>query len=241
MTRPPSAGERVRLVPHPAGVSTVTTVTTMIEPIVRTTTISKTATTDWLTAIAACFAAIGTVGAVAVALWQSSQAARRDRRRVQMRMAGVLASDPPPRVMVKITNESFRPVRFEFPPYLVARRPDGTRIALGAQPTEEESSHLPRTIGDGETLIFVWNSYDIRDESIRNGTLQPLFAHAHDALDNHFECPYPGVNKVRKQRWNPFSAKDYETPTVFIGPPLREGETLDEINRRLKEARGEPG
>lgn len=231
----PSASRRIL----PDVSTTVTTVTTVIEPIVRSTTISKTATTDWLTAIAACFAAIGTVSAVAVALWQSSQAARRDRRRVQMRVAGVLSSDPPPRVMVKITSESFRPMRFDFPPYLVALRPDGTRIALGVQPLEDQSTQLPRTIGDGETLVFVWNAYDIRDESIRNGTLQPLFAHALDALDNHFECPYLGVNKVRKQRWNPFSEKEYQTPTVFFGPPLREGETFEDINRRLKEARGE--
>ena len=212
----------------------------MIEPIVRTTTISKTATTDWLTAIAACFAAVGTVSAVAIALRQTSYAARRDRRRVQMRVAGVLSSDPPPRVMVKITSESFRPIRFDFPPYLVAVRPDGTRIALGVQPIQGESSQLPRTVGDGETLVFVWNAYEVRDESIRNGTVQPLFAHALDALDNHFECAYLGVKEVRKQRWNPFSEKDYETPTVFAGPPLREGETFEDINQRLGEARGEP-
>jgi hypothetical protein len=122
----------------------------------------------------------------------------------------------------------------------VARRPDGTHVALGLQLVEDQSSQLPRTIGDGETLVFVWNAWEVRDESIRNGTLQPLFAHAFDALDNQFECPYLGVNEVRKQRWNPFSAKEYATPTAFAGPPLRDGETLEDINERLGKARGDP-
>lgn len=142
------------------------------------------------------FAAVGTVSAVIVALWQTSQNTRRDRRSVHMRMAGVLAAEPPPRVMARITNESFRPVRLDFPPYLVAEHPDGTRIALGVAPIPEQSSALPQTINDGETLVFVWDAWQVRDESIRNGAVQPLFAHGHDALDNHFECPYLGVRRA---------------------------------------------
>lgn len=72
-------------------VSSVVTVTTVIEPTARATTLSKIATTEWLTAIGTMFAAVGTVSAVAVALWQTSRSTRRDRRSVQMRMAAVVA------------------------------------------------------------------------------------------------------------------------------------------------------
>lgn len=67
-------------------------------------------TTDWISAIATVFAAIGTVGAVAVALWQIL---RQGRRNVIVRCSQAVIGDVETihALSVRATNDGPRPVR----------------------------------------------------------------------------------------------------------------------------------
>ena len=74
-----------------------------------------------ITALASVGAAVGTVGAVAVALWRS----RPDRPHLYMECISETSSDDPTApayLNVRVTNRGTRPASLEYPPFFVAER-----------------------------------------------------------------------------------------------------------------------
>jgi hypothetical protein len=67
-------------------------------------------TTEWITAVASVFAAVGTVGAVIVALWQVS---RQGRRSLDVRCSSAVIGEAIPIHVVALrgTNDGSRPIK----------------------------------------------------------------------------------------------------------------------------------
>jgi hypothetical protein len=155
--------------------------------------------TDWIIAVAAVFAAVGTVGAVIVALWQS---ARRDRRSLKIDIVGMgIAGDPTPYTRVKVLNDGYRPVRVDFPPTLVAPAAEGHTVAVSEGRVEEMSDRLPRQLEEGEMASFVWNANEVRELARARGWEKFLHVQISDAHGNQFTTPFPGVKFLPKRPW----------------------------------------
>jgi hypothetical protein len=108
-------------------------------------------TAQWVEAIATSFAAVGTIGAVVVALWQVS---RQGKRQVRAECSlAVISTDSNglPVVALRTTNVGYRPVKLSMA-YLSAD--DGRTIVSPV--VRQYSERLPATLSDGESDEVFW-------------------------------------------------------------------------------------
>jgi hypothetical protein len=162
--------------------------------------------TDWIAAIATVFAAIGTVGAVAVALWQS---ARREKRRLitECRLGIVLMNDQPIDILtLRGTLDSFRPVTVTGA-YL--RTDDGRQVVA---PRRIFSDNLPKKLHeDGEvTIELTWETSALDDLKAKEGFRHYLFAYFTDSANGVYPAAFPGVKHKRKGL--PWKRRDHWQP-----------------------------
>jgi hypothetical protein len=186
--------------------------------------VTATSTADWIQAGATVGAAIGTVGAVIVALWQS---ARRDRRilKVDCALMGI-ADDSGSYLRVLATNDGHRPVRLRFPPTFVALANDGkTRIAYGVEALDEKKSDsLPRTLEDGDSVMFVYDYRQMLQFERAQNWRGFESANIQDVLGNRFDGAYVGVKTRRRLPWRP---PKYVLPQVRLVPTTFQAEEAD--------------
>lgn len=147
-------------------------------------------TTDWIVAIASVFAAIGTVGAVIVALWQVF---RRDSRSLIVKCSQAVIGDviPVHAVSLRGTNDGARPITLTMA-YLMTQ--DGQQVI---SPLLPYSDQLPRTLLDGESVDVFWGRDNL--QKIKGSeSVDYLYAFFMDVLGNVYKAPYPGVVMRRK-------------------------------------------
>jgi hypothetical protein len=150
-------------------------------------------TTDWITAIASVFAAIGTVGAVIVALWQ---VLRQDKRRLEVRCGSnvrVRQAVTIPTLVAIRTNVGRKTIQIQRVQTCFA---DGSRgpmpVLHGTFPTLEE--------GDSDTLEWDFDQL----VQIEEAQDQPIVAiQFTDTFGNRYFGNYPGVRRWLKLPWLP--------------------------------------
>ncbi len=145
--------------------------------------------TDWITALAGVFAAVGTVGAVIVALWQ---VARQGRRSVIVSCSSAVTGDPQFSQVISLggTNDGSRPIKLNMA-YL--RATDGRQVFGRFTPFSDD---LPKTLEDGESVQVFW-SQPMLAELAAEEDVQYLYAYFTDTLGHVCDTPYPGVSEMR--------------------------------------------
>ncbi len=146
--------------------------------------------TDWITAFASVFAALGTVGAVIVALWQIS---RQSKRSLVVKCSSAVTGDSQFSHVIafRATNDGQRPIKLDMA-YL--RADDGQQIFGRFTPFSDQ---LPKVLVDGESVTVFW-SQDVLREIAENEGVKYLYAYFTDALGQVYDAPYPGVVTKRK-------------------------------------------
>jgi hypothetical protein len=162
-------------------------------------------TTDWITAIGSAFAAVGTVGAVIVALWQTR---RRDKYKVHVVCNWGITGDSAIGNLLSLqaTNTGERLVKLTMA-YLLT---DGGSqvVAKFFQPsltkmniiTSIEQSPLPESLVDGESVTVYWQLSILETIKVEQGFDHYVAAFFTDPLGTMYAAPYPRV-KVKRKGW----------------------------------------
>lgn len=160
------------------------------------------ATTDWITAVSGAFAAVGTVGAVTIALWQTRE---QSRRRVHVTCSlAVMIPDTEPLTVVALraTNIGYRPVKL-VQAYLTT---DDNRHVVSpfVRPGPFQSftdSDLPKVLDDGESVEVFWYQDKLNEAKETEGFGEYLSAFFYDAQGNAYQAPFPGMQAHRRLTW----------------------------------------
>jgi hypothetical protein len=165
-------------------------------------------TAGWITAAGTVFAAIGTVAAVAVALWQSG---RRQKVQLDVTFSWVTRADHgkwPRTVELTARNVGVLSIRID----QAVLQLHGQKMS-GVLRTA--SDLLPHTLTSDDTLTAVWD-YDQVEQMREEFGAQPFaFGFFIDVLGRSYSAPYPGVSLSRRN-WR--LAKRYVQPKA--GAPL---------------------
>ena len=150
-------------------------------------------TTDWITAGASVFAAVGTVGAVAVALWQTRQ---QGKRKLKVTCRHGVSSEAPGEstviVVLRATNVGYRPVKLT---QAYIRMDNGDQAYIPAAPYSEA---LPVLLQDGQSAEVIWRQTDIDRFSSKNRNCKLLYAYFTDVADGIYGDVMPGIRRVRR-------------------------------------------
>lgn len=150
--------------------------------------------TDWITAISGVFAAIGTVGAVCVALWQT---VGQERFGLQLSSDSFLKIDPEKgsrTVLLQLTgvNSGRRPIKI-----------NEARLGLCVAPeiifyvTPADGTDLPVILAPGDEVVAAWDKEVCdRVQEEPGGTLTHF--EFIDSLGNEYAAPIPGVKATRR-------------------------------------------
>ena len=149
--------------------------------------------TDWITAVSGAFAAVGTVGAVIVALHQIRRQERR-RLSVQCRsaVAGVSATIAQHHVTLRATNDGLRPVKIT-QAYIATS--DHRQTFSTYLPGSDE---LPKLVLEGESVEIAWSLENLDKIKAKEGFDRYLYAFFTDTLGNLYSDAYPGMKRVRR-------------------------------------------
>jgi hypothetical protein len=156
---------------------------------------------DWITAGATVFAAVGTVGAVIVALGQSRAATRRSVD-VTCRVAVMAPSDTETVEVISLraTNDGLRPIKLD-QAYL--ETDDGHQVFCHFyQPNEYQTftdSTFPRVLDDGESMQVYWQRDRINKVANIEGITRYRAAYFTDPQGNTYKAAFPGAKQRR--RW----------------------------------------
>lgn len=149
--------------------------------------------TDWITAIATVFAAVGTVGAVAVALWQIQRQGRRSLV-VKCSLAVIADAQNIHTIALRGTNNGARPIKLTMA-YLMSQ--DGRQIV---SPFLPHGDRLPKVLLDGESVDVFWDQSNLQQVKESEG-VDFLYAFFMDVLGNVYKAPFPGVAVKRRGLW----------------------------------------
>jgi hypothetical protein len=156
-------------------------------------------TTEALTAWGTIGAAVGTVGAVIIALYQTT---RRDRYKVHVKcMIGATRDEQ--LVSLQATNTGERLVKLTmaylatddgsqvYAPFYTPPSPSGWIANFPTDP-------LPVSLVDGESVNVRWKLSALEAAKAERGFSDYLYAFFTDPLGNIYSAPYPGVKVKRK-------------------------------------------
>ncbi len=146
--------------------------------------------TDWITASASVFAAIGTVGAVVVAL---RQVTGQNKRSLIVKCSSAVIADAQDirALALRGTNDGSRPIKLTMA-YLMSQ--DGRQII---SPFLPHADRLPKVLLDGESVDVFWDRANLDQIAGSEGVVF-LYAFFMDVLGNVYKAPYPGVVAKRK-------------------------------------------
>jgi hypothetical protein len=167
--------------------------------------LAVTTTADWITAIGSAFAAVGTVAAVIVALWQTK---RRDGYKVHVTCKIGYTGDAEigELLTLEATNTGERLVKLTMA-YLLNDE-NKTIVATFFQPEipgisllrSIEQGPLPASLVDGESVAVRWQLSTLESIKAKEGFAHYLCAYFTDPLGNMYSAPCPGV-KIRRKGW----------------------------------------
>jgi hypothetical protein len=177
-------------------------------------------TTDWIIAIGTMVAAVGTVAAVSVALWQTRRQSQAKLRVESKAVIERLGSSHVARTVVRLVGTNHGPQSIKVNEAVLPFEKSGATIVQG--PTGGDS--LPRVLAVGDAVTVEWQEDAVelaRAES--HGKPYEYIAFI-DAFGRHHAAPYPGMRFKRKW-WPPFRSEyvpekgvtpqqDFSAPTV---------------------------
>lgn len=148
--------------------------------------------TDWIVAVASSFAAVGTVGAVVVALWQTR---RQQQRRVHVECR--LGVTPDERLIcLRAINDGPKAVEITM---AYAQTNDARKVVSHFVPGLGDQ--LPKLLLEGESAEVFWRQAalaQVREELNFDGY---WYAFVTDTLGNVFCDTFPGTKKKHKLTW----------------------------------------
>jgi hypothetical protein len=161
--------------------------------------------TDWITSVAGVFAAVGTVGAVIVAL---RQIRRQERHSLNVWCSAAIASpqtgETVDLIALRGTNDGFRPIKIT-QAYI---QTDDSRMVFAH--TTPWSDQLPMLLLEGESIEVSWERAGLEQSRQDLGFAHYLFAFFTDTVGNVYAAPYPAVTRrhvgppwKRRLRWDP--------------------------------------
>jgi hypothetical protein len=149
-------------------------------------------TAEWVTAISGIFAAVGTVGAVAVALWQIS---RQGQRNVTVTCG--LAVTPDDRVVgLRAANEGPKAVELTMA-YIQTN--DGRKVVSPFAQGMGDSLVGGKLLLEGESAEVFWRQSALAQARVAEAFDGYWFAFFQDTLGNIYSDTFPGTE--RKRRW----------------------------------------
>lgn len=147
-------------------------------------------TTDWITAIGSAFAAVGTVGAVIVALWQVF---RQDKHQMRVRCYRTISFDSPASTSVmgmtatNVGRGSIRVLSAEL------KLENGEEWLLPAHAGDE----LPAVVERGAELTIEWDLE--AQQAYSQDTIDVILAYGfRDSFGNAYWALHPDVNVTRR-------------------------------------------
>jgi hypothetical protein len=161
--------------------------------------------TDWIIAVSGVFAAVGTVGAVVLALSQTRRQGRRSLI-VECRqgIAAISAVEAVPLIVLRATNDGPRPIKVV---QAYVQTDDSRKIV---SPFTRFGEQLPQLLLDGESVEIAWEATRLEESRVTEGVPHYLFAYFVDTVGRVYPAPYPGVDKVtsgppwkRRVTWKP--------------------------------------
>jgi hypothetical protein len=144
-------------------------------------------TAEWIEAIATVFAAVGTIGAVWVALWQVGQQHKR-RLEVTCRWAFIGGAHGQ-MLALSATNSGFRPVKIVMAHLMTT---DGNQVFARFDP---HSSPVPSVVQDGDSLGVFWAQSDLDQIKAKEQFERYAYAFFVDAQGSVYDAPYPGMRR----------------------------------------------
>jgi hypothetical protein len=149
-------------------------------------------TAEWVAAVSSIFAAVGTVGAVAVALWQI---ARQGRRNVKVTCG--LAVTPDERVVgLRATNDGPKAVELTMA-YIQTN--DGRKVVSPFVAGMGDSLIGGKLLLEGESAEVFWRQSALAQVRATDAFDGYWFAFFQDTLGNVYWDTFPGTK--RKRRW----------------------------------------
>jgi hypothetical protein len=149
-------------------------------------------TAEWIIAFSGVFAALGTVGAVAVALWQVQ---RQGRRNVKV-TCGLAATPEEYLVGLRAVNEGPKAVELTMA-YIETN--DGRKVVSPFVAGRGDSLIGGQLLLEGQSAEVFWRQSALAEVRVTDGFDGYWFAFFQDTLGNVYEDTFPGTQ--RKQRW----------------------------------------
>jgi hypothetical protein len=154
-------------------------------------------TTDWITAIGSSFAAVGTVGAVIVALWQARAQERYGLQVSTRSLASIdLKGGGDHQVLIELigVNHGRRPITINDAELGFDVGP--VRFSVG----RADDNEFPITLRPGDRAVASWDKE--KAERLRAEQGGEPFTHATfvDSFGNDYSAPVPGVT-VSRRNW----------------------------------------
>jgi hypothetical protein len=170
-------------------------------------------TTDWIIAIGTVFAALGTVLAVSVALWQGWRQNTADLR-VRAELATErIGGGSQARTFVRLHDTNHGPQTIKVNQALLQFKSGASGAIIGQ--TAPRGDELPKVLAVGDAVTGEWDEEAVelaRAES--NGEPYKSIAFI-DAFGNEHAAPYPGMTrKWRARKRRPWLRREY----VRVGP-----------------------
>jgi hypothetical protein len=174
--------------------------------------VSPPSTTDWITAIGSAFAAVGTVGAVIVALWQS-------REKINLKLDCFYREVPNKEALVLVGGNTRRT-----PVNIVLAGLESASEFYDATYDNTEGD-LPTILGHKETVRVEWTPEELRDLEAKRG--EPLWSASFlSEVDGAFNVKLPGGKHKygwlgRRGVYVPPEHPPWNTDTALEGPSSR--------------------
>lgn len=151
-------------------------------------------TAEWIMAVSGVFAAVGTVGAVIVALAQSRGQTRRSVTVDGSMAVTDLGLGPVHMYVIRATNTGWRPVKIVSAALLSN---DGRTVV--SPPIGGIGEALPKVLADGESVEYFFDADKLERAKAENGFTAYRAAFFRDTLGNVYATAFPGATAVR--RW----------------------------------------
>jgi hypothetical protein len=180
-------------------------------------------TADWITAVGTAFAAVGTVGAVVIALWQTR---RRYRYDIHVTCGSGITGDPDIGDLVTLTAVNLGERMAKLTMAYLRIDTGGQIVApffipgLGLQISvvaSMENCDLPKTLTPGESVQVQWRRPILESLREREGFTNYLYGFFTDQLGNVYSAPFPGMRAKRggklwrETRYVPIKVRDIES------------------------------
>lgn len=151
---------------------------------------------EWVTAISGIFAALGTVGAVAVALWQVQRQGRRN-----IKVTCRLAVTPDEHLVgLRAVNEGVKAVELTMA-YIQTN--DGHKILSPFVVGMGDSLVGGKLLLEGQSAEVFWRQAALAQARVTEGFDGYLFAFFQDTLGNVYWDTFPGTERRRRWTWPP--------------------------------------